>query len=342
MPDISKEKTITEYKRLKTTLGKQPSFQEFFKNSNITKRQVEKIFGANAFSKLARASGDEPLIPFHKRPNQWTEDQVLQNWGNAVKKLGHEPTQAEWSHHGFAPSVDWYRLKFGKWSDLSKVFFSYAKNKPEWNDVVKLLTPQTPTLLDRPSEEIRTNVYQDFIPPIIQRLEDLAVKEGGSLEFEQKVNLAFQLLGFQVQQLGQGTGRNSDGIAIDRQNHYAVFIDAKARRDGYSVGTDDRTFIEYVRTREPELRRQGLTHFYFVIVSSKLKGSIGRSANNLRKETGVSSLVLIPAKLLLRLIAAKIQSPNEFNLKSFKDLLAQDGEMDQKKVEKFLADLISP
>lgn len=339
MTGISKEKAISEYKRLKTILRKQPSFQEFFKNTDITKRQIEKIFGSNSFSKLTKVAGDEPLLPFHKRPDQWTEDRVLQNWGNAVKKLGHEPTQAEWSHNELTPSIDWYRLKFGKWSDVPKIFKAYANNKPEWTDVLRLLTPEEAILLEGSSSVAKSNDYHGFIPPIIRGLEILGVKEGGSLEFEEKVNLAFQLLGFKVQRLGQGTGRNSDGIAIDRENNYAVFIDSKARRDGYSVGTDDRAFIEYTRTWEDDLKRQGLKHLYFVVVSSRFKGGVGRAAENLKKETGISALVMITSENLLKLIATKIQYSSAFSLKEFKDLLVQDGELENKKVDKWIQNL---
>lgn len=337
MPEFSKEKLIAEYKNMKTKLGKKPSIRVFRKQFGTY--QVEKLF--RSWNELVKAAGDTPSIPFQDKPNKWTKERILESWGKVVRQLGHMPSQPEWGFHKFSPSVSFFSKKIGRWKgEVPSTFVAFAKNKPEWADVLNLVNSSNQDTIDQVEESnLRLSDYQDFIPPAIQGLEKLAVKEGGNVEFEDMVNLAFQLLGFRVRKLGQGTGRNSDGIAIDHENQYAIFIDAKARRDGYSVGTDDRTFIEYVRTWEGDLKRQGIRHIYFVVVSSRFKGTGKQAIENLKKETNSSALVMISAKSLLKLVAAKIQCSAEFDLKGFKDLLLQDGELEQRKVEKWISEL---
>ncbi len=338
MPEILKEKIIAEYKRLKAKIGRKPSSREFIELTNFKKRQLEKVFGGGPYNKLVKMAGDEPSLPVDKVANPWTNERALESWGNAVKRLNHKPSQAEWSHLEFKPSIGWYEKKYGSWrNDVPKAFLAFANGKQEWIDVIELLTNGNGIETEQSSlESAEVDDFQSFIPPVVQDLKTLSVAEGRNLEFEQKTNLAFQLLGFQVKRLGQGTGRNNDGIAVDRENHYAVFIDSKARRDGYSVGTDDRAFIEYTRTWEDDLKRQGIKHIYFAVVSSRFKGGIERAAENLKKETSTSALVLISAEVLLKLVATKIRFPAEFNLRDLKDLLVQDGVLEQKKVERFI------
>ena len=76
------------------------------------------------------------------------------------------------------------------------------------------------------------------------------------------------MLGFDVTDYGQGTGRNPDGLAKENQHRYAILIDAKARKDGYKLGTEDRKFIEYIKTFSEPLKKNGFTNIYFLIVSS--------------------------------------------------------------------------
>ena len=91
---------------------------------------------------------------------------------------------------------------------------------------------------------------------------DFSVNEEKSKEFEKGVNLVFQMLGFEVTNYGQGTGRNPDGVAKENQSRYAILIDAKSRRENYKIGTEDRKFIEYIKTFSEPLRKSGLTNIY--------------------------------------------------------------------------------
>lgn len=341
IPNVSKKAAIAEYERLRAEFGRQPSSREFFKV--FRKRQLDYIFGADPFTKLVKAAGDKPVIPFHLRPGKWTKERSLESWGNTVRKLKHKPTQSDWMHYKFTPSVGWFDKYIGLWTDLPQSFLAFAENKPEWIDVVQMLKKDLPSVEPPTIEETsHSDDSLSWIPPIVKDLDNLSVTEGGGNAFEKKVNLAFQILGFSVTGLGQGTGRNSDGIAMNRENHYAIFIDSKARRDGYSSGTDDRAFIEYVKAGEGDLKRQGMTHLYFLVVSSRFIGTATRTISNLKKETNISAFGMLSSKLLLELVASRVRFPAGFNLKSFKDLLIQDGEIQKKKVEQWIENLKKP
>src|SRR5206468_1613211 len=84
--------------------------------------------------------------------------------------------------------------------------------------------------------------------------------------FERRTADAFRCLGFEISQLGQGTGRNADVLALAPRDRFAVIIDAKVRSAGYVLGTEDRKFLEYARSHGAELQRQGFDKIYFVVV----------------------------------------------------------------------------
>lgn len=90
--------------------------------------------------------------------------------------------------------------------------------------------------------------------------------------FETKLGYAFVLLGYETKELGQGTGRQPDGIALSigvQDGDYAIVYDAKARENDFSIGTGDREIYEYIQKKKEELRRHRINKLYFVIVSSE-------------------------------------------------------------------------
>lgn len=182
------------------------------------------------------------------------------------------------------------------------------------------------------------NGYSDFVPPRLADLLALGRGEGSATDFEDRVALAFQVLGFEVTKLGQGTGRNPDGIAYCREHNYAILFDAKGYKDGYGIGVDDRTVIEYIKTHERDLRKQGYVSFYFCFVSAAFRGDGKANTDRIRKETGTKSVVLLSADNLLRLIARKIERPRDFELGDFQDLLLDSGELDSDRLEAFWED----
>lgn len=121
-----------------------------------------------------------------------------------------------------------------------------------------------------------------YIPPIVSILPDLAgntddIQEivedtGNSVEtlFENRLARAFRMLGFDVEEMGQGSGRNPDGIAKTHMHNYAIIYDAKSRQDGYSIGvSDERQFQDYINREVPSLRAEGFRNIYFAAISGE-------------------------------------------------------------------------
>lgn len=88
----------------------------------------------------------------------------------------------------------------------------------------------------------------DYLVPKVAGLVELgnSSDKAKGAEFEKMVAEVFKLLDFEVENLGQGTGRNPDAIIKHREEHTAFIVDAKAYSAGYSLGIDDRAIREYI------------------------------------------------------------------------------------------------
>jgi hypothetical protein len=336
----TKEYIITEYKKLKEHLGGPPSSKAFFSETGIHKRSIEKIFGSNSYSKLATECGDVANEFFKQKSDL---EEILIKWGNLARFLGKLPTTADWTFSNNTPTTDGIRRSHNlKWVDLPYKFLEVYSDTREWNDVITLIPKKngnglfiSPTI---PRIEGLTFEFLKYIPPVIQDFVELSTNDEKSLEFEKKTNLIFKMLGFEVDEFGQGTGRNPDGIAKENQHRYAILLDSKSRRSSYIFGTEDRKFIEYINKYSEPLRKEGYLNKYFLIVSSQFDPVSAVSLKNIKIETGVTT-TLLTARLLLKIVAFKIQSPRLFDLKTFQELLIEDGEISERKVDKFIARL---
>jgi len=335
----TKDYIITEYKKLKDHISKSPSLTIFIKETGIHKRHLEKIYGSNCWTKLVSECGDEPQ-GFSKEKSEINE--ILIQWGNLTRKTGKIPAGADWRFSNCRPSIEGIKASHNlNWTDLPYKFLELYSDKEEWSDVTALIPSRSinglPDFKSIPKIERLTFEILKFIPPILHDLVDYSVNnEDKYREFEKSVNLVFQMLGFEVTDYGQGTGRNPDGVAKENQHRYAILIDAKSRKDNYKIGTDDRKFIEYIKTFSEPLRKQGYTNIYFLVVSSGFEPVSSSAIKNIKVETQVST-TLLTSRLLLKLLSSKIQTPRLFDLKKFQELLIEDGEITEKKIDKFIA-----
>jgi hypothetical protein len=333
----TQEDILREYKALKEHLGHPPSSRRFCQETGISQKILAKLFGSDPYSKIVSQFGDTPQLFFKPKSNL---EKILVQWGGLVKKLGKLPAVADWEYHKCKPTWDGIAKSHNlKWADLPYKFIDFASGNIEWKEVIDLI----PTRISNDKEvglnnkiEELTYEYYKFVPPVIQDLIPLSTDEGHARDFEIKVNLLFQLLGFEVTNYGQGTGRNPDGIAKSSQYGYAILVDAKSRKDSYQLKTEDRKFIEYIKSHAEPLRKNGYSKIYFLIVSNKFDSVSQISTNKIKLETQVST-TLITSKSLLKILSKKIEFPRLFDLKKFEELLIHDGEISNLKVDKFIA-----
>lgn len=192
----------------------------------------------------------------------------------------------------------------------------------ETEDTVKVQRPAAPV-----STTHVQKLPDGYVPPVVAILPQLSLNDpaigeaarssGTSTEraFEIHINAAFTILGYKTQLLGQGQGRVPDGIATDFDNLYAIIWDGKVRRDGYSIGTDDRTIREYIKTQSRDLKRhRSLRNIYYAIVSSSFGDDYDDIVRELKMETDVNEVCLIEAEALVAMVDQRLRDPHQISL----------------------------
>ena len=152
------------------------------------------------------------------------------------------------------------------------------------------------------------DIYE-YVPSVVSDL----ISQGKDTEssssakgskFEKSIGMIFRLLGFQVDQLGQGSGREPDLIAIHRKENTAFIVDAKAYANGYSLSTsDERAIREYIRHHCTRLRQIGIQRVGFILVSNSFKSDMDEFSSELTWSTDIKRFVLLESEALLHLLA---------------------------------------
>jgi hypothetical protein len=188
-----------------------------------------------------------------------------------------------------------------------------------FKELVEKTEPEVNRTLNVKSKS-KLPVKKDWIPPIISDLQELALNQETEWSksmnikperaFEIKLGYAFRILGYEVEDLGQGKGREPDGIAYStdaNSDYYAIVYDAKATERDYSIGTEDRKISEYIKKYQKELQKRRVKKFSFLIVSSEFSKnqSLDNSIKDIYKETRCP-VVLMRADDLLSIVAHKL------------------------------------
>lgn len=139
--------------------------------------------------------------------------------------------------------------------------------------------------------------------------------------FEQRCAEAFRCLGFEVRELGQGCGRVADCLAIAAPERFAAIIDAKVRRRGYTLGTDDRQFCEYATRHTRELALSGIDKVYFAVVGRGFRQDDLTRLTAFMTGTPIRSVCFLEARALMRLVDRSIHKRREFRLADIDQLL---------------------
>jgi len=127
-------------------------------------------------------------------------------------------------------------------------------------------------------------------------------------KFESLVSEIFKFLDFDVQILGQGSGRNPDAILRLREANTAFLLDAKAYTKGYSLGIDDRAIREYINHYCPTLNKEGYHKIGFIIVSNSFNSNLDSFINDITWNTPIKRFILMTSESLLYLLAYKLKN----------------------------------
>lgn len=149
----------------------------------------------------------------------------------------------------------------------------------------------------------------DYLIPRVAGLVELGSESEKSKasQFEKLVAEIFGLLDFDVKFLGKGSGRNPDAVLRFREENTAFIVDAKAYRDGYSMGIDDRAIREYIGHHCPQLQKEGYKKIGFIIVSNSFKSNLESFINEITWNTDIKRFILLTSEALLYLLAYKMK-----------------------------------
>jgi hypothetical protein len=194
--------------------------------------------------------------------------------------------------------------------DAEHAFWNFTGNPN--NVAKKTKQEQAPSIPStNVSIEVKTSFnISDYLIPKISKLIEIGSQTEKSAsskgsEYEQMVAEIFKLLDFEVELLGQGTGRNPDAIIKFREEHTAFIVDAKAYLNGYVMSTDDRAIREYISYFCPKLEKDGFRKIGFIIVSNSFKSDLTDFIDEITWNTPVKRFILLTSEALLYLLAYK-------------------------------------
>ncbi|MCL2097751.1 MAG: restriction endonuclease [Bacteroidales bacterium] len=211
---------------------------------------------------------------------------------------------------------DYSKRKISNW-DIEHAFWHFVGNPIKKIDKTKHAITEQIRDKDEP-KNIITSIsanfnLSDYIIPKVSKLVELgnAVNKSATqkgYEFEKIIAEIFELLDFEVESLGQGTGRNPDAIVRFRKEDTAFLVEAKAYNGGYSLGTDDRAIREYINVHCPKLKNEGYKKIGFIIVSNEFKANFDNFVNEITWNTDIKRFILLTSEALLYLLAFKTKN----------------------------------
>jgi len=134
MPKAAAQEILDAIRNAAQQLGRPPSRAEFRTKSRMTEYQILQYFPS--WREAVRAAGLAP----DSTNIRLDDDSLLQDWGELVRRNRRIPTRDHYRREGkFSPGV--FEKHFGPWSAVPGKFSEFARDKPEWADVLALVPP---------------------------------------------------------------------------------------------------------------------------------------------------------------------------------------------------------
>ncbi len=264
-----------------------------------------------------------------------SDDDLLRHLAALTRKHGRFPTTAQlrFAHatNPEIPTEKTFRRRFRRLSEMLAGLRQWATANPNYSDVALLLsagagpasgrrTTPMPCEAERDGSSSLVQLSQSFVPPVVDCLPALAAADPGierrceelglepSVELERRTGIAFRILGLDVEDLGQGAGRVADGIARSSSGRWAIVFDAKVRRGGFVMGTEDRKFRDYLERHGNDLEREGIPSVYFAVISRSFEENDIGKAREVVRLTKAKAFVLLEAAALRGLVELKLST----------------------------------
>ena len=137
----TKETCIQKYIECKlSNNGGIPEYREFLKYAGINKRDLSRLFGSAAYTKLQEEAGDTPnRLQLQRTPIAT----IMRQYGELVAEVGTVPPYPEWDMRGLKPTQSGLSKSHNiKWSDLPTRFVEWAKanSVPEFDEAIEIIT----------------------------------------------------------------------------------------------------------------------------------------------------------------------------------------------------------
>src|ERR1051325_4748933 len=129
-----KKQIIQAMRRAARKLGRTPIQAEFVRMSGIEAAAVRRNFGQ--FFRAAHAAGLKA-----QRGQKVDTADILENWAEVVRKLGHIPTFREYSQEGRYCTTA-VQKRFRRWSLIPQAYLHLAGSgglKGQWADVTEMV-----------------------------------------------------------------------------------------------------------------------------------------------------------------------------------------------------------
>jgi hypothetical protein len=324
---LSRDEIIERYRACVTKLGTAPGLAVFCKTAGVA--QADVLYHFPRVGDLTRDAGFTANVFRTAHP----DTEVFTDYARVCLHLKKIPARGELRiatrdlgtrTHGVYDrfgSISEFDRRFREWLESGPEEFKAILAFPGWKRTggLKSATERAPLLAVRP-----------FLPAGLQYLDALARGElppgelsdsPVSLQFERKCGDAFQALGFEVRQLGQGKGRAPDVLAVTRRFNYGVIVDAKVRREGYKLGTQDRTFHEYVVRYSLQLKEEGVEKVYLGVIASRFHEFDHGKLVEYLSGSAIRGVTFFSALALMRLVEESIRDRATFTLGDFEKML---------------------
>ncbi len=325
----SKETILEQFRACTKKLGRTPGRDTFAKITGVTAGHVDYYWPRH--SDLVREAGIEPNVFNPAAP----EAKIFEHYGRICLHLKKFPTSGELRIAArelgtFNPKT--FYSRFGSFVDLDKHFREWLPHAPvEFKEILSYEAwrsnqPHPATVTPTIAADA---ALRPFLPAALLSLDQLAqglnpapdLIKNVANEFERLCGVAFQCLGFKVQQLGQGHGRRADFLAVAQEDGFAVICDAKVRGDGYVLGTEDRKFLEYAIRHTRKLDASGTRKVYLALIGSTFRNSDLEKLTKYLADSPIRSVDLITARALVRMVEDSIRERHQFRLREIDEVL---------------------